>query len=112
MTISRSARFMKLRDEITSEYKTPPADPRDLYWWKNFAPKWRNRVGLPRLTAERAFSEAAGLLRSVNSGIFRNDPEMEKLFAVALNGVKELSQEFGRQNWERFEGKTDTEGKS
>lgn len=105
MPINRSKRYEQIHDEVWDDYKAPPKHEHDVYWSKNYAPKWRNRVGIPRLVAERVFFEAASLLRSVNASLFRNDPEMQRLFGAAINSVTELAQEFSRQNWERFEGK-------
>lgn len=106
MTINRSRLYEKLADETFDEYMVEPTHPRTRYWFKKIAPKWRNRVGLPRLTAERAFFEAAGLLRSVNPGLFRNESEeMKRLYGAAVNAAQELAGEFSRENWQRFEGK-------
>ena len=107
MTINRSTRYEQIHNQVVESYVTPPTEPLELSWFKRYAPKWRNRVGVPRLVAEQVFSEASGNLRSVNPGIFRNDPEMYRLFGAAINAVEELSQEFARQNWRRFEGNPD-----
>lgn len=110
MTIHRSSRYAEIADRVIETYVMPPTNEREVRWFKEYAPAWRNRVGIPRLTAEDVFVEASSLLRSVNPGIFRNDPEMQLLFEAAVNAVEELSQEFGRQNWKRFEGEQEGAG--
>ena len=107
MSINRSSRYQEIHDRVWDQYMTPPENDRDEHWWRKYAPKWRNRVGLPRLVAEEAVLEASSLLRSLNPGLFRNDPDMQLLFGAALNAAEEFARELARQNWERFEGKED-----
>lgn len=100
----KSKTFNEIAAHTTEDYTQPPKSPMSLYWFKKIAPKWRNRVGLPRLIAEAAMLEALGTLRSINRGIFRNDPEMRECYDAALDALNDLAGEFARQNWRRFQG--------
>jgi hypothetical protein len=102
--MSTSKRYNELRAEIVAEYKTEPADPRNQYWWTHFAPLWRNRVGVPRLTAEAASAEANGLLGSINLSTFRNDPDLWNKLLDAREAVGEFTQALGVDNYRRFLG--------
>lgn len=104
MTINRSARYNQIHDEVWDQYITKPEDPRDHEWWKHIAPRWRNRVGFPRLVADQVSGEAAGLLRSINPGLFRNDPDMLELLRAAQEAAQEFSNAMGRDSWRRFQG--------
>lgn len=103
----KSKTFQEIEERVTKDYTVPPQHPMTMHWFKKIAPKWRNRVGLPRLIAESAMFEALGLLRSINRGIFRNDPEMREQYDVAMEALDDLAAEFSRQNWRRFEGVTE-----
>lgn len=100
----RSPRYVELEERVKSQFWVRPADDRELHWWNWIAPKWRNRVGLPRLVAEEAFFEALSTVRSVNRGVFRNDPEGRERFDAAVAALDELAGEFARENWRRFQG--------
>jgi hypothetical protein len=104
MSINRSKRYNEIHDETWDQYRTPPADVRDSGWWKKIAPKWRNRVGMPRLVAENALFEASGVVRSINRGLFRSDPETDERFVALCNELQEFAADFARENWNRFEG--------
>lgn len=101
----KSKTYEAITEHVTEEFTRPPKNPMMRRWFKTHAPKWRNRVGLPRLIAEAAMIEASGTLRSINRGIFRNDPQMRDRYDDALDALEELATEFSRQNWNRFEGK-------
>lgn len=104
MSIHRSSRYEAIHDEQWNQYATPPSDVRDASWWRQYAPKWRNRVGLPRLVADAAAGEAAGLLRSINPGLFRSDPDMLALLRAAQDAVSAFSTAMGQESWRRFQG--------
>ncbi|WP_217181566.1 hypothetical protein [Streptomyces sp. AC495_CC817] len=108
MTINRSPRYEVIRDEVRDQYVTPPADESDVYWFKEIAPQWRNRVGIPRLVADQASEEAAGLLRSINAGMFRNEPELLELLHDARESVEAFATALGRDSWRRFQGEGPT----
>lgn len=103
--MNTSKRYDELRDKTVTDFTIAPTDPGDNHWWQKYAPKWRRRVGIPRLTAESAIAEADGLLGSISLGIFRNDPEMLDKLLDARNAVRELSRAISLENWERFGGK-------
>lgn len=103
--MNKSKRYLELRSEVITQYVEPPAGDSRQRWWKKYAPKWRNRVGIPRLTAENALLEASGLLRSINPSMFRNDPDLWNKLLDARDAVNELSQAVGVDNWRRFERK-------
>lgn len=105
MAIHRTARYQDIHDKTWDQFMTPPEDERDAHWWSKYAPKWRNRVGLPRLVADAASGEAAGLLRSINPGLFRSDPEMLALLRDAQEAVSAFSNALGRDSWHRFQGR-------
>ncbi|WP_420112738.1 hypothetical protein [Pseudactinotalea sp.] len=104
MSIKRSTRYEQIHDEVWDQYVTKPDNLRDMYWWLEVAPKWRNRVGIPRLVANQASSEAVELLRSINPGMFRNDPDMLKLLRTAQEATQAFSNALGADSWRRFQG--------
>lgn len=104
MSINRSKRYNEIHDETWDQYRTPPAGQRDWHWWRKVAPKWRNRVGMPRLVAENALFEASAVVQSINPGLFRNDYETLMRFHRLRAELQEFSADFARQNWERFKG--------
>lgn len=108
----RTETFKRIADRVTTEYTEVPKDNWSRYWFKHHAPKWRNRVGMPRLIAQEALSEASGLLRSINGGVFRNDPEMREQLREAIVAVNAITMSLHRDNWRRFEGgpKADAHG--
>lgn len=102
--MSTSKRYNELRDEVFTQYRIEPADPRERYWWKRYAPLWRNRVGVPRLAADIAAAEAHGLLGSINLSTFRNDPDLWNKLLDAREAVGEFAQALGQDNYRRFRG--------
>jgi hypothetical protein len=99
MTMHRSDRFKEIAEQTEREYTKVPTES----WFRSIAPKWRNRVGLPRLIAENVTIDAIGTFRSINRGIFRDPGERER-YDRALEALTEFSVEFSRENWCRFEG--------
>lgn len=89
----RTDSYNRLRNEIDSQLSNPG--------W-SYAPQWRNRVGVPRMTAESALLEASALIRSINMGTFRNDPEGRERVLEASEAVSEAAQTVVRENWRRF----------
>ena len=104
MTSNRSRRYDEIAAETTGDYKKSPTDPKWTEWDRRIAPKWRNRVGLPRLVAENVLFECLGLLRSINRGVFRGDPEGAARYDRALDALDDLVTVFARTNWRRFDG--------
>lgn len=90
----------------TAEYEAIEKKTREEYSDGSWpaAKRWRNRVGFPRLIAESAVYLALHLLRDVNAGIFRGDPEKRALLEEARDATAKLCQELGRENWRRFQG--------
>lgn len=93
---SRTLLFNKLRNETAAQYT-------NAQW--PAAKRWLARVGHPRLTAENAAAEAAGLLYSIHRGIHRNEPELENLLYDARKAAREYNVALMRDNWRRFEGR-------
>ena len=102
--MTTSTRYNELRAEVFTAYRVEPEDPRENHWWTHIAPKWRNRVGVTRLTAERAVCEAAGLLGSINLSTFRNDPDLWNKLLDAREAVDDLFGALGQDNYRRFLG--------
>ena len=98
MSINRTTAYEKLRAAEAEQLN-------DLTW--TYAPRWRSRVGLPRLTAGAAALEADGLLRSINPSTFRNQPEIREQLERAREVVSELARAIAQDNWRRFEGDAD-----
>ncbi|RBO72831.1 hypothetical protein [Microbacterium sp. H6] len=107
MSINRSSRYEEIHDKTHEQFFTQPQNPTEAHWWKKYAPMWRNRVGLARLTADAASGEAAGLLRSINPGLFRTDPETLQLLREAQEAATAFSAAMERESWRRFKGETD-----
>lgn len=106
--MDRSEGYKRIAERVTEQFTVAPEEANESIWWRRYAPKWRNRVGLPRLIADEAMGEALGLLRSINRGIFRDDPAMREQYDTALWALSDLAGEFARENWRSFEGsKTD-----
>lgn len=108
MTLHRSKAYDRIHDETWEQYKPNVEELRgreyDRHWLKVFAPKWRNRVGMPRLIAEAVLAEASGLVRSINPGLFRNDYDTLMRFHSLRDQLSEFHVDFARENWRRFEG--------
>lgn len=102
MTGYRTDRFKQIAKQTEADYRKPTPDDRPGSWHRLFAPKWRNRVGLPRLIAENVTVDALGTFRSINRGIFR-DPEERERYDRALEALQDFSVEFAQENWRRFE---------
>lgn len=103
--MSTSRRYDELRKELVAQYVAGDVGAGSEHWLKHYAPKWRNRVGIPRLAAEAAIIEAIGLLGSIHPATFRSDPDLLNKLLDARDAVSELSEALGVDNWERFEGK-------
>ena len=58
MSINLSSRYQEIHDRVWDQYMTPPENERDEHWWRKYAPKWRNRVGLDGLL--HAWAACAG----------------------------------------------------
>lgn len=96
MVKERTGLFRQMEDHVVTEYT-------DTKWPS--AKRWRARIGIPRLTAERASSEAMGLLNSVTMSIHRNEPELHDLLEAAREATTAYNIALMRDNWRRFEGR-------
>lgn len=104
MTLHRSRAYDRIHDETWAQYgPNAEAEEPDRYWLKMIAPKWRNRVGMPRLITEAVLAEASGLVRSINAALFRNDPDMLERFLELRDRISEFYTDFARENWRRFD---------
>lgn len=103
MAQHKSRMYQKIEQDVINDYTVRPTSKTSSYWFDKVAPKWRNRVGLPKLVAEQALIEADSLVRSVNRNVYRGDPEMREKHDAAVEALNELTTTFMRKNWERFE---------
>ena len=101
MGMYRSKRYEEIRDQVGEDYLRP-----NPMGWAKHARRWVSRVGLVRLTAAEAATEASGLLRSINLTTYRNEPELADLLARARAASQEFSLAAAQANWERFEGES------
>ena len=95
--------YKKIEQGVIADYTVRPASKISSYWFDKAAPRWRSRVGLPKLVAEQALIEADSLVRSVNRNVYRGDPETREKHDAAMEALNELTTTFMRKNWERFE---------
>lgn len=98
MSINRTPAYEKLRAELAEQLNDPA--------W-SYAPRWRKRVGLPRMTAETVALEADGLLHSISLSTFRNQSEIREQLQRAREAVCVLTDAIAKDNWRRFEGGPD-----
>lgn len=91
-----SALYVQVKNKVAEEY----ADPA----WPS-SRRWRARVGLPRLIAERAADEATDLLDGPNLSIHRNEPELHNLLMDARAAARAYHVALMRDNFRRFEGR-------
>lgn len=100
-----SSEYDALRREVEEEYSSTPRPNDRAYtaaWRKRYGSRWRNRVGIPRLTAETAALRALGLLNSTNLATFRNDPDLAELLIAARQALDEYASALTLDNWDRF----------
>ena len=97
----RTERFKAIAEQTESDYAKATPEDRPSSWRRTIVPKWRNRVGMPRLIAENATVDAFGTFRSINRGIFR-DPAERARYDRALAALEEFSVKFAEENWRRF----------
>ena len=110
MSLTRTRLFNEIHDKVYGEYSRTDAEGEsypETHWRRTYGARWRNRVGIPRLVAEEAMHGASGLVRSINPGLFRNDPDTLALLRAAQAATDELATQLGRQNWRRFNGEAD-----
>lgn len=95
MARHRSEGYQRIRDRVAT----------DLYdkTWKPWGARWRNRVGLPRMTAESVAAEAHTLLHDINLSTHRDDPTLEALLENARAAVGDYYGAVVRDNWDRLE---------
>ena len=103
MAQHKSRMYRKIEQDVVNDYTVRPDSKISSYWFDKVAPRWRSRVGLPKLVAEQALIEADSLVRSVNRNVYRGDPEMREKHDAAMEALNELTTTFIRKNWERFE---------
>lgn len=96
----RSERFKQIAAQVEDDYLGAPDRGA---WYRRIAPRWRHRVGIPRLIAENATLDVIGTFRSINRGLFRDPAERER-YDRAVAALNEFSVEFSRENWRRFNG--------
>lgn len=89
---SAAQEYEQIRAEIVQDY----SDPR----WKGGRAILR-RIGAPRMAASAVAFHALGLLRMINRGTYRNDPEVDRLLREARAAVSALTVAASRVNWER-----------
>lgn len=109
MSIHRSKHFEQVREQVYADYGpySPTGEEETARRWrKTTGGRWRNRVGLPRLTAAEALSVADDLLRSINLAVFKNEPEIADRLRAARADVYDLTVDVVRENWRRFEEPT------
>ncbi|QOC24817.1 hypothetical protein IC744_16270 [Microbacterium hominis] len=102
MSRYRTDRYRQIAKQTEADYNSHAGDVRTGGWFQLYAPKWRNRVGMPRLIAESVTVDALGSFRSINRGIFRDRDERAR-YDRALSALEEFSVEFAAENWRRFE---------
>lgn len=93
MARQRSRRYFEIRDGQAEQL----ADP--TWAW---APKWRNRVGLQRMTASEVAFEATSLLGDVNLSTHRDDAELAGLLEAARAAVFDYAVAVSGDNWDRL----------
>lgn len=78
-----------------------PGDHPSVKEWRErgYGAQWRNRVGMPRLTAHDAAAEASSLLASINAATFRSDPEAAQLLDEARRVTRLLNINLAQTNW-------------
>lgn len=103
MAQHKSRMYQKIEQDVINDYTVRPTSKISSYWFDKVAPRWRTRVGLPKLVAEQALIEADSLVRSVNRNVYRGDPETREKHDAAVAALDELTTTFMRKNWERFE---------
>lgn len=103
MAQHKSRMYQEVEQRVVNDYTVRPASKISSYWFDKVAPRWRSRVGLPKLVAEQALIEADSLVRSINRNVYRGDPEMREKHDAAMEALNELTTTFIRKNWERFE---------
>lgn len=103
MAQHKSRMYKKIEQDVINDYTVRPTSKISSYWFDKVAPRWRSRVGLPKLVVEQALIEADSLVRSVNRNVYRGDPEMREKHDAAMVALNELTTTFVRKNWERFE---------
>jgi hypothetical protein len=105
MTSFRSDIFEAIRARVSESYGPTPISGEvesERLWRRTTGGRWRNRVGIPRLTAQEVAYEASALLRSINLSVFKNDPRAADQLHHARAAVAELAQIVGAENWKRF----------
>ena len=71
--------------------------------WKPGGPRWRNRVGLIRMTAAECAAQADTLLNDINLSTHRDDPALELLLENARVAARAYYVEIVRDNWDRLQ---------
>lgn len=99
----RSTLYDQIAERVRTEYTVPPTAAWSRHWFNNIAPRWRARVGIPRLTAEVALIEASALVRSINRRVFPAGTAQREAYDTALDAIAEVAALVARENWRRFE---------
>lgn len=99
----QSKRYIQIRQETERTYgrEMQPDDHPSVKEWRErgYGAQWRNRVGMPRLTAAAAAAEASSLLDSINAATFRNDAKAAQLLDEARLLARLLNVYLAQTNW-------------
>jgi len=90
-----SSAFEAVKAKVLAQY----ADPS----W-TAGRKWLRRVGVPRLVAEAAASNASDMLHGISLSIHRNEPELDELLRDAREATNAYTRALFQADWERFDG--------
>jgi hypothetical protein len=95
MVRQRSERYMAIRGGLVEQLNDRT--------WRPWGPRWRNRVGLQRMTAAEVGFEAARLLGDVNLSTHRDDAELRELLEQAREAASAYASAVSRDNWDRLQ---------
>lgn len=91
----RSEAYQRIRDRVAADLHSRA--------WNPWGARWRNRVGLTRMTAEAVAYESYSLLRDIDMNTHRSNPELKRLLEDARAAVGDYWGAVLRDNWDRLE---------